>query len=85
MHLNILSLLADQSTGTFLEPTHSHHIIFAARRYVDGFQKAAYYSSMEKDRPYFITDPLVRFIIDFNVPVPKGNDRHSFLKRRKED
>lgn len=74
-----------ESPGIFLEPTHSHHITFAAHKYVHGFEKAAYYSSVEEDRPYFITDQFVRFIIDFNVLVPRGNDGHSFLKRRKED
>lgn len=63
-----------ESPGTFLEPTHSHHIPFAAHKYVNGFEKAAYYSSVEEDGPYFITDQFVRFIIDFNVPVPRGND-----------
>lgn len=74
-----------ESPGTFLEPTLSHPITFAAHKYVHGFEKADYYSSVEEDRPYFVTDQFVRFIIDFNVPVPRGNDRQSFLKRRKED
>lgn len=60
---------------------HSHHIIFAAHSYVRGFEKAAYYSSTEKDRPYFITDLLVRFIIDFNVPVPRGKDGQFFKEK----
>lgn len=62
----------------------SHHIILAACRCMHDFEKDAYYSSMEKDRPYFITDPLARLIIDFKVPVPRGDDGHSFLKRRKK-
>lgn len=35
---------------------------------------------MEKDKLYFISDLLVRFIIDFNLPVARGTNRHSFFR-----
>lgn len=79
MHLNIslLELSLNQHTVTTLFLLHIGMCMILKKLLIN--------SSMEKDIPYFITYTLVRLIIDFNVPVPRGNDRHSFLKRRKED